>query len=155
MKKTCYASTNARLVSLVLKAKRQTFTDAEDIVIKLPKKIENYCRENVPTDIFEHLINKNTSLHAKVFGNEVDYGNGGIHSVIFPNCYVESDEDYMLVNVDATSYYPSMLIQFECLSRCVENPQIFIDIYNERVRIKHLEHKTQEDQDAQLAYNLY
>lgn len=152
--KTCYASTNARLVSLVLKAKRQTFTDAEDIVIKLPKKIENYCRENVPTDVFEHLINKNTSLHAQVFGNEVDYGNGGIHSVIFPNCYVESDEDYMLVNVDATSYYPSMLIQFECLSRCVENPQIFIDIYNERIRIKHLEHKTQEDQDAQLAYKL-
>lgn len=152
--KTCYASTNSRLVTLVLKAKRKEFADAEKIEITLPKRIDNYCRENVPYDILQHLLTKNTSLHTNLFGDEVDYGNGGIHSVIFPNCYIESDEEYMLVNVDATSYYPSMLIQFDCLSRCVENKQIFIDIYNERVRIKHLEHKTEADDEAQRAYKL-
>lgn len=151
---TCLTSTNARLVALALKARRATFSDAEKIEIELPAKIRNYCYENVPSKLLEQLMTSNQVLNIKVFNNDVSYGNGGIHSVLSTNLYVESDEDFMLMNVDAESYYPSMLIQFETLTRTLEKPELFRDIFNERMRIKHLEHKTQDDKDAQLAYKL-
>ena len=150
----CRASTNAKLVSLVLKAKRHSFADADKIEIEMPEKIKNYCTENVPADILHHLLTSNEPLHAKVFDNEVDYGNGGIHSVYRTNLYVESDDEYCLINVDATSYYPSMLIQFDCLSRCVEDLSIFPGIFNERITIKHKPIKTEEDNEKQLALKL-
>lgn len=152
--KTCRTSTNARLVAIALKAKRSSFPDTDKIEIELPKKIKQYCYDNVPSKILQQLLTSNEALHVHLFDNEVDYGNGGIHSVYDTALYVESDDEYALINVDATSYYPSMLIQFDCLSRCVEEPQIFIDIYDERIAIKHKEHKTKEDQERQLADKL-
>ena len=151
---TCLASTNARLVSLALQAKRQSFSDAENTTIKIPSKIQKYCLDNVPGEIFNHLVYNPTALSIKAFGNDVDYGAGGIHSVLSKNIYVESDDEWCLINVDATSYYPSMLIQFDCLSRCVPSKDIFVNIYNERIRIKHLEHKTEMDNMTQLALKL-
>lgn len=152
--KTCLTSTNARLVALALKAKRATFSDAEKIEIELPSKIRQYCYENVPSKLLDQLLKSNENLSIRVFNNDVDYGNGGIHSVYGTDLYVESDDEFMLVNVDAESYYPSMLIQFETLTRTLEKPELFRDIFNERMRIKHIEHKTQDDEDAQLAYKL-
>lgn len=151
---TCRTSTNARLVAIALQAKRKSFTDVDKVEVELPKKIRDYCYENVPSKILSQLLSSNESLHVHLFDNEVDYGNGGIHSVYDTALYVESDDEYALINVDATSYYPSMLIQFDCLSRCVENPKIFTDIYDERIAIKHKEHKTKEDQERQLADKL-
>ena len=58
------------------------------------------------------------------------------------------------MNVDAASYYPSMLIQFNCLSRTVQNPKVFEDIFNERIFLKHKKDKTQEEEDSQLANKL-
>lgn len=152
--KTCRASTNANLVSIVLNAKKTEFADAEKIEIELPDKIKPYCYENVPSKILEKLLTSNESFTAKVFNNDVSYGNGGIHSVLRNTLYVESNDEWVLLNVDATSYYPSMLIQFDCLSRCSQTPEVFSYIYNERIRIKHLEHKTDEDEANQLAYKL-
>lgn len=152
--KTVRASTNAKLVCLALDAKRDYFSDAESIKITMPSKIREYVYENVPSKVVEHLLNSNEPLTVQLFDNTVDYGNGGIHSVYKNNLYVESDEEYVLVNVDATSYYPSMLIQFDCLSRCIKKPELFKYIFDERVRIKHKKDKTAEDQENQLAYKL-
>lgn len=153
-------STNASLISKVLGAKRTHFADEEKIEISLPTKIEAYCKQNVPTQILNKLLTSQENWEVKVFGNIVSYGNGGIHSVYDTNrkdtqaLYVESDENYCLVNVDAASYYPSMLIQFDCLSRTVEDKQKFIDIYNERIAIKHKANPTKEDEQVQKALKL-
>ena len=151
---TVRTSTNARLVSLALDAKRRTFLDSEKITIELPSKIRNYVYENVPSKTLEHLLTSVEPLSIKLFDNDVDYGNGGIHSVYKNNLYVESNDEYVLVNVDATSYYPSMLIQFDCLSRAIQKPELFKFIFDERIRIKHKKDKTAEDQENQLAYKL-
>ena len=150
----CRESTNAKLVAIALKARRKHFDDEDKIEIELPAKIKQYCYENVPNNILEYLLNNTEPLHVKLFGNEVDYGNGGIHSVLDTNLYIESDDEYTLINVDAVSYYPSMLMQFDCLSRCVENPQIFADIFEERITIKHKKDKTKEDDERQRADKL-
>lgn len=159
----CRKNTNPNLVGMALGAIRSTYSDAEREDIILPKKIEKYCFDNVPSNILQHLLTKTTSLNATLFNNDVSYGNGGIHSTIRvpkeyaddnTGIYVEADKDYSLVNIDAESYYPSMLIQFDTISRSIKNKQVFIDIFNERIRIKHLLFKTDEDDAAQMADKL-
>ena len=157
---TCYKSTNARLVSIALNATRKTYSDADRVDIVLPDKIKQYCYDNLPFKILEQIRTSTEGFKVKLFENDVSFGNGGIHSTYIgnfstPPClYIESDDEYCLVNVDAASYYPSQMIQFNLLSRSVQNPQIFVDIFNERIKLKHKENKTPEENGAQLADKL-
>lgn len=150
----CYKSTNAGLVAKALGAKRASFSDAEKIEIELPKKIDKYVRENLPFSILDYITKNTSGLSLKLFNNDVDFGNGGIHSVYSNNMYVEEDEEYCLLNDDAASYYPSMLIQFNLLSRTVEVPTRYSDIYKERLYLKHKKDKTEADEDRQTAFKL-
>lgn len=151
---TCRTSTNARLVSIALNAVRTTLPDREIVELELPTKIKQYCYDNLPTKVLEHIRTSTEGLTVTLFDNEVNFGNGGIHSVLAPNLYIESDDEWVLMNVDATSYYPSIMIQLDCLSRAVRSPQLFTEIFDERVRIKHLPNPTKKDQDDQKAYKL-
>lgn len=157
---TCYKSTNARLVSLALKAKRRTYNDELRQDIKLPDKIRQYCYDNLPSKVLDKILESPDGFSIDIFDNKVKFGNGGIHSTWLgnftsPPClYIESDNEYCLVNVDATSYYPSEMIQFNLLSRNVQNPQVFIDIFNERIALKHKENPTPEDEGIQKADKL-
>lgn len=151
---TAYKSTNARMVALVLKAKRKSFEDAEKIEIELPNKIRQYCYDNVPSKILERLMTSTEGFTVKLFNNDVSYGNGGIHSVYCKELYVESDDEWTLVNIDAESYYPSMLIQFDTLSRAVQDRGSLKYIFDERMKIKHKENKTEYDNFIQLANKL-
>lgn len=148
------ACTNARLVSMALKAQRRSYIDAEKVEVELPEKIKQYCKDNLPENILNRLLTSNTGFTVKLFGNDVSFGNGGIHSVLQTNIYIESDSEWTLMNVDASSYYPSILIQFECLSRSVTQPHLFKDTFDERIAIKHKPNKTAEDQELQLADKL-
>lgn len=150
----CYMCTNANLVSKVLNATRTSFADAEKVEIELPSKIKQYCYENLPSKIVDKIRTDTKSFETRLFDNTISFGNGGIHSVYMNNIYVESDNEWTLMNIDASSYYPSMLIQFECLSRTVKNPKVFKNIFDERIALKHKKNKTQEDEDAQLANKL-
>ena len=150
----CHASTNANMIAKVLKAVRGHYGDSDCVKIVLPKQIDEYCRANLPPKILEYILNNQEGITVKLFDNTVVFGNGGIHSTYDSNIYVESNDEWVLLNVDATSYYPSMLIKFKTLSRSVTEPQIFEGIFNERVRIKHKENKTEEDEALQRAYKL-
>lgn len=152
--KTCRASTNAKLVAAALKARRRSFADIDEINIEVPAKIRSYCKENLPYDVLHHLQTSQEQLHVKLFGNEVDFGNGGIHSVYAKNLYIESDDEFVLMNVDAGSYYPSIMIQFGLLSRTLEKPELFAEIFDKRMAIKHKEHPTPKDKEDQLGYKL-
>ena len=152
--RTCRASTNARLVSIVLNGKRKTFSDSEVVELEIPSRIKQYCYDNLPTKVLERIRTSTESLTIDLFDNEVNFGNGGIHSTYKPNLYIESDEDWVLMNVDATSYYPSIMIQLGCLSRAIQTPEKFTFIFKARVRIKLKVDKTKEDEDSQMAYKL-
>lgn len=150
----CYMCTNAKLVAKALGARRTEFSDSERIDIDLPSKIIPYCNENLPSKILETIRTDTKGLSVNLFNNKVDFGNGGIHSIYSNNLYVEADDEYMLMNKDAASYYPSMLIQFDCLSRAVHDPSVFKNIYDERIYLKHKPDKTPEEDDFQLANKL-
>ena len=158
---TCYASTNARLVAMALGAKRIYHDDEDKVDIELPLKIRKYCYDNMPSEIIDRIRTSTDGFKVQLFENTVVFGNGGVHSTPTnidskhnEGLYVESDCEYILMNVDATSYYPSEMIQFKLLSRNVESYQAFIDVFDERIEIKHKPNKTKEDEDANLADKL-
>ena len=151
---TCIKSSNARVVAMALGAVKRQWPDAEKISIELPEKIRSYCYENLPSKILDKILNNTDGFTVDLFGNTVSFGNGGIHSVFKENLYVEENEDYCLLNVDAESYYPSMLIQFKTLSRNVSNPDALKYVFEERMRIKHKPEKTAEDDSIQKADKL-
>ena len=151
---TCIKSSNARVVAMALGAVKRQWQKKKKISIELPEKIRSYCYENLPSKILDKILNNIDGFTVDLFGNTVSFGNGGIHSVFKENLYVEENEDYCLLNVDAESYYPSMLIQFKTLSRNVSNPDALKYVFEERMRIKHKPEKTAEDDSIQKADKL-
>lgn len=160
-----YTDTNAGLVCKALNVKPIRPTDADRVDIKLPQRIEKYCYDNLPAEVLQHVLNSKAVYKVILFNNEVVLADGGIHSTYLLDkykvrktdttvLYCESNDEYALINIDAESYYPSMMIEFKTLSRAIENPQDFDDVRQERFRIKHKKNKTKEDDDTQLADKL-
>lgn len=156
----CRSNTNPGLTSILLKAVKMTFIDADNSVIELPASIKDYCISNMPQDILQKLLTSKELFSTRLYDNEISYGNGGVHSVYkMPEwkdtvLYIKSDKNWSLINIDASSYYPSMLIMFNCLSRTFSERQRFIDIYNERMYLKSLDKLTPEQDALQAAYKL-
>ena len=56
---------------------------------------------------------------------------GGIHGAI-KRCHRKGQ----LLHIDVTSYYPSIMIQHDLLTRQSKEPELFTEIYNKRVELK-------------------
>lgn len=150
----CYTNTNANLIGKALGAYRVSFGDEERVDIELHPKIRQYVFDNLPSGVITKVCNSVDKYETKLFGNNVIFSNGGLHSVLSNNLYVEADDEWMLVNVDGTGFYPGMLDELQLLSRCVKNPAVFSRIRAERTMLKYKENKTQDEEDSQLANKL-
>lgn len=155
-----YTSTNATLVGMALGANKTQFIDEDRADITLPSKIKEYCYENLPHNVIEKILTDTAAFDAQLFGNTVSFGNGGIHSVIngydtdTEALFIRSDDEYSLINVDAASYYPSIMIQFNLLSRAIKDKSCFKNIFDTRIAIKHKENPTKEDKEFNMASKL-
>ena len=157
-----YRCTNAQLVAKAVDATRCQFADAERQDIILPTRIKSYIEQNLPKDVIDYVCHNTAIKKVMMFKNEVVYADGGIHSTYFTNqarketdiLYAESDTEYVLLNLDVSSFYPSIMIVLDTLSRCIKNKERFKFVFEDRIRIKHKKDKTKEDDDLQLAYKL-
>ena len=160
-----YNDTNAGLIARALCVKRKEYADADKVQIELHPKIKAYCEENLPKEVLNKVLNDTKTYKVEMFENEVVFADGGIHSKYdvshykknkedTPVLFVTSDDEYVLINVDAESYYPSMMVHFQTLSRSIPSPEGFNEILQERFAIKHKPNKTQDDNDTQLADKL-
>ena len=128
-------STNAKLCAIVLEAEAKA--RQLDTKFVIPNKVENYLRLNLPTEVialFEYL--NDDSKVVRLFDNEITFGIGGIHSTYSENIVAKSDDDYVLMNIDVTSYYPNLMMKFDYLSRNVAKPEKYKEIYDLRVELK-------------------
>lgn len=133
----CYKSTNAKLAGIVLDAKRKSLPDSEKPDIKIPKKIEQYVRYALPKTILDQLCASPEKFSAKLFGNEVEFSNGGIHSIPCKNLRVFENEEWTLVNVDASSFYSAIMLELDLCSRCMASPDKLRKIYDIRLDLKY------------------
>lgn len=128
-------STNAKLCALVLEAEPHRRPLEDKFII--PQKVEGYIRENLPESVislFEYLNEDTKTVY--LFDNTINFGIGGIHSTYSENIVTKSDDEYVLTNIDVTSYYPNLMMNFNYMSRNVPKPEKYRDIYNLRVELK-------------------
>lgn len=132
---TALKSTNAKLCAMVLEA--EPHKRPVDTKFVIPQRVESYLRENLPEHVlslFEYL--NEDSKEVTLFDNKIVFGIGGIHSVYSENIVTKTDTQASLINIDVTSYYPNLMMNFGYLSRNVLKPEKYRDIYNMRVDLK-------------------
>lgn len=71
-------------------------------------------------------------LEVEVCGVPHTFGLGGLHGA--PNKPLHRKG--LIIHVDVTSYYPSLMIQYDLLSRNVKDKDVFKQIYDKRVALK-------------------
>lgn len=128
-------STNAKLCAIILDA----VPKARPLETKfiLPKKVEAYVKESLPESVlslFEYLNDDNKEV--SLFDNKISFGIGGIHSTYSENIVTKTDETSTLMNIDVTSYYPNLMMNFGYMSRNVSDPDMYRKIYDLRVSLK-------------------
>lgn len=126
------SSTQAQLTAKIIGCERVHNRDDEfDLKIVPILKIKKY--KNV-LDWFENPENHNykNSLEAEICGVPHVFGWGGIHGCPEKPLHIKGK----LFHVDVTSYYPSIMIEWDFLTRNCKDKNKFKQIYDKRVELK-------------------
>lgn len=75
-------------------------------------------------------------LATEIAGVPHVYGWGGIHGAV-KNFFYKETEGYRIVDIDVGSYYPSMMLVFNYISRSVPSAELYANIYKTRLEAKH------------------
>ena len=130
--KTDYRLTKAQLTAKVLKCtKNLSLANQEWNNRFLPcVRITKY------TEVLDFYSNCKNYMEGqkkdiKISGVPHTFALGGIHGAI-KRCHRKGQ----LLHIDVTSYYPSIMIQHDLLTRQSREPELFTEIYNKRVELK-------------------
>lgn len=123
--------TKAQITALALGCQRKKFDDEWEISFVPTIKINKYKY------IWEWFKNPENykngeKLEAIVCGIPHTFGLGGIHGAEDKPVHRKG----LIIHVDVTSYYPSLMIVYDLLSRTVKDKARFKEIYDKRVALK-------------------
>lgn len=137
--------TKAQLAATILKSNKINHSDDFDLDIPHTLCIEKYKQV---VDWYSNVDNHSYAkyLDIDISGVSHVFAWGGLHGA--REKYVAEG---IIVNVDAVSFYPSLMLQYGFISRNVENPKLYEDIYNERIRLK--KEKNQMQQPYKIVLN--
>jgi len=93
------------------------------------QRILNWFRAQTITDTKGAFKDVNCTIN----GFQFDFGTGGIHGSV-DSCIVESDDEYVLIDVDVASYYPNLAIANRLYPEHLGDMfcDIYQDVYNQR-----------------------
>lgn len=124
------SKTQAQLTAAALGCQRQEHNDEWDISFVPTIKLNRY------KDIWDWFKNpenyKEDKLDVDVCGVPHTFGLGGIHGAPVEPMHSKG----CIIHVDVTSYYPSLMIEYDLLSRNVKDKSKFKEIYDKRVALK-------------------
>lgn len=140
------SKTKAQLSATILEAERKEHDDEFDITIVNTLDLKKY---KFIKEWYENPVNKDykKSLKVEVAGVEHIFGWGGLHGA-----RTKYLDEGIFVNSDVTSFYPSLMIVYEFLSRNVRHPEKFTEIYDMRVALKRAG-KKKEQQPYKIVLN--
>lgn len=123
--------TQAQLTAMALGCQRQEHNDEWEISFVPTIKLNKYKHI---WDWFKNPENyKNgDKLDVDVCGVPHTFGLGGIHGAPAKPLHRKG----CIIHVDVTSYYPSLMIEYDLLSRNVKDKAVFKQIYDKRVALK-------------------
>lgn len=140
-----WGMTNAKLTARYLGAERVERYDGRDYV--MPQEVDKrYIPQDV-LDFFAQIHDKTINdddlyslkLDTVIAGCPVRVAWGGVHGSE-SQVYYKADDEWLIQNDDVQSLYPSVMIQYNFMSRNIKDPQLFIDTYNRRIQAKHEGH---------------
>jgi hypothetical protein len=70
------------------------------------------------------------------FDNKVQFGDGGLHSVLCEDIYAETTKTHKIVNIDVASYYPALMTKGKLITRASRQPQLLDVLMKKRLAIK-------------------
>lgn len=123
--------TKAQITAIALGCQRKKFDDEWEISFVPTIKLNKYKH------IWEWFKNPENykngeKLEVIVCGIPHVFGLGGIHGA--PDKPIHKKG--LIIHVDVTSYYPSLMIVYDLLSRTVKDKNVYKEIYDKRVSLK-------------------
>ncbi|GIW48985.1 MAG: hypothetical protein KatS3mg079_461 [Caloramator sp.] len=124
------SKTKAQLASIILKANKANRSDEFEINIPSNLKINKY-KEVV--EWYKNPTNHNYDKYLEVNVSDVPhvFAWGGLHGA-----REKFVGEGIILNLDVVSFYPTLMIEYGYLSRNVEDPKLYKEIYEERIRLK-------------------
>lgn len=147
----CVGDTEARITSKVLECERSYFNDEFDYFILPCVQLKKYAYvmdwfrnavkvasaelgcEEVDRDSWEfHRHFYSRSLETTIAGIPHTFGFGGLHGAIDHPCHITG----LILHVDVGSYYPSLLIAWNLVTRAAKKPEQYKNVYDTRMALK-------------------
>lgn len=138
---TAVKKTRANLAAIVLKAKPKKLPrdrlhlefDQRLKINELPREVvafyENIRRRYIQGEDHEAL--EKEKLEIEIAGIKHSFGFGGVHGAIENYRYTGK-----MMQIDVSSYFPSLMINNHFISRNAESPELFKNIYQKRLALK-------------------
>lgn len=139
---TYISKTQTQLAAVILKATRQDYDDEFNISFPSTLRINKYW------DVIAWYQDKDNYDYDKEYKCWVSdcphvFAWGGLHGAL--DGY---KGEGIILNIDVASYYPTLMIEYDYISRSVQNPELYREIYHQRLKFK------AEKDPRQAAYKL-
>ena len=126
----CISKTKAQMSAMILECEVKNRDDDEfDISIVPTLSLNKYAY--VKDWFLDNLGDYSKKLECEIAGVPHVFGWGGIHGA-----RKKYHSKGCLLHVDVTSYYPSLMIEYNLLTRNSKHPEKFKEIYDKRVELK-------------------
>ena len=151
------SSTNAKLTALMLNAQKVDRTDGREYVI--PDEVDQSLIPDKVLTFFDTIHDMSipddelfsTCCNVTIGNMPCKYAWGGVHGSL-TGFHAKAQGTRVIQNRDVSSLYPSLIEEYNYLSRNVPNPQLFYDIKKDRIHAKHIGDK-QTATDLKLPLN--
>lgn len=122
-------STNAKLCATILQASKKEYDD--ELSYDLPSEIVLGKYKEVLDLYTQDKLDYTKKLKCNIAGVEHLYAYGGLHGAI-ENFFYQGE----MWQIDAASYYPTLMIQYNYNSRNMKDPSKYEEIYKTRIAAK-------------------
>lgn len=127
------SKTQAQLAATILGAQsRELNGDENEIFFPPTMHVERYTKV---IDFFENYSDKNKDYPTTIANVPHVFAGGGVHGAI-PKFYYECGPDEYMIMADVDQLYPTIMVQYDLLSRAVKEPEKFEDILATSLRLK-------------------